>query len=130
MYTPGASEGRQQLERRSAAPLVFLRQLPAVADPGAVRGAGLRRADRARAGGAVLLLLAAVFLGWLAAVSWPRLTPLGRAGRAAIVALVLAGAVYPGAALTQAAGDPARVIARPALVRQPVSGSELGNAPP
>ena len=94
MYTPGAPDSRQQLERRSAAPLVFLRQLPPWLIP--VLFAVLVFGGLTVHGpvGAVLLLLAAVFLGWLAAVSWPRLTPLGRAGRAAIVALVVAGAVY------------------------------------
>ncbi|MGH3397409.1 MAG: DUF6703 family protein [Streptosporangiaceae bacterium] len=94
MYTPGATEGRQQLERRSAAPLVFLRQLPAWLIP--VLFAVLVFGGLTVHGpvGAVLLVLAAVFLGWLAAVSWPRLTPLGRAGRGAIVALVLAVAVW------------------------------------
>ena len=94
MDTPGAPGGRQQLERRSAAPLVFLRQLPPWLIP--VLFAVLVFGGLTVHGpvGAVLLLLAAVFLGWLAAVSWPRLTPLGRAGRAAIVALVVAGAVY------------------------------------
>jgi hypothetical protein len=94
MYTPGAPEGRQQLERRSAAPLVFLRQLPPWLIP--VLFAVLVFGGLTVHGpvGAVLLLLAAVFLGWLASVSWPRLTPLGRVGRASIVALVVAGAVY------------------------------------
>jgi hypothetical protein len=81
------------MERRSAAPLLFLRQLPAWLIPVLfavlVFGGLIVRGPA----GAVLLLLAAIFLGWLAAVSWPRLTPLGRAGRSAIVALVLVGAV-------------------------------------
>jgi hypothetical protein len=81
------------MERRSAAPLLFLRQLPAWLIPvlfAVLVFGGLT--VRGPAGG-VLLLLAAVFLGWLAAVSWPRLTPGGRAGRSAIVALVLVAAV-------------------------------------
>ena len=43
--------------------------------------------------GAVALVLVAAFLGWLAAVSWPRLTPGGRLLRVAAVAgvLVVAG---------------------------------------
>jgi hypothetical protein len=93
LYTPDAKPGRQQMERRSAAPLLFLRQLPAWLIPvlfAVLVFGGLT--VRGPAGG-VLLLLAAIFLGWLAAVSWPRLAPPGRAGRSAIVALVLVGAV-------------------------------------
>ena len=43
--------------------------------------------------GAVALVLVAAFLGWLAAVSWPRLTPSGRLLRVAAIAgvLVIAG---------------------------------------
>lgn len=82
------------MERRSAAPLVYLRQLPPWLIPvvfAVLLFAGLT--VRGPAGG-ILLVLAAAFLGWLAAVSWPRLTPLGRAGRGAVIALVLAGAVF------------------------------------
>ncbi len=94
MYTPGASPGRQGMERRSAAPLVFLRQMPPWLIPvlfAVLVFGGLT--VRGPAGG-ILLLLGAVFLGWLAAVSWPRLTPAGRAGRGAVVAVILAGAVF------------------------------------
>lgn len=93
LYTPDATTGRQRIERRSAAPLLFLRQLPQWLIP--VLFAVLAFGGLTVRGpvGAVLLVLAAVFLSWLAAVSWPRLTPAGRAGRGAIVALVLAGAV-------------------------------------
>jgi hypothetical protein len=43
--------------------------------------------------GAGALVLVAAFLGWLAAVSWPRLTPSGRLLRVAAIAgmLVIAG---------------------------------------
>jgi hypothetical protein len=82
------------MERRSAALLLYLRQMPPWLIPvlfAVLVFAGLT--VRGPAGG-ILLVLAAVFLGWLAAVSWPRLTPLGRAGRGAVVALILAGAVF------------------------------------
>jgi hypothetical protein len=94
MYTPGAPPGRQAMERRSAAPLVFLRQLPPWLIPVllvVLVFGGLT--VRGPAGG-ILLLLGAAFLGWLAAVSWPRLTPGGRAGRGAVIALILAAAVF------------------------------------
>ena len=93
MYTPGASPSREAMERRSAAPLVFLRQLPPWLIP--VLFAVLVFGGLTVRGplGGVLLALAAVFLGWLAAVSWPRLSPGGRAGRTAVVAGILVVAV-------------------------------------
>jgi hypothetical protein len=45
-------------------------------------------------GGAVALCAVAIVLGWLAAVSWPRLTTTGRAGRVLAVAIVLGVAAY------------------------------------
>jgi hypothetical protein len=94
MYTPDASPGRQSVERRSAAPLVYLRQMPPWLIP--VLFAVLVFGGVTVRGpvGGILLLLGALFLSWLAAVSWPRLTPAGRAGRGAIIALILAGAVF------------------------------------
>ncbi|MGO9140588.1 MAG: DUF6703 family protein [Streptosporangiaceae bacterium] len=44
--------------------------------------------------GAAALCLVAVALGWLAALSWPRLGPGGRLGRIAAVAVVLALAAF------------------------------------
>src|SRR5437867_12592668 len=69
--TPGAGETRQAVERFSARPLVFLHRLPrwilllaalallitGFAVPGLI--------------GAAALLLVAIFLGWLAYLSWP-----------------------------------------------------------
>jgi hypothetical protein len=94
LFTPGASAARQAVERRSARPMLYLYQLPrwvpavvlvillvvglAVPGPG---------------GAAALCALAAV-LGWLAAVSWPRLTAGGRIGRLLVVAALLAYAAY------------------------------------
>jgi len=94
LYTPDAAPGRQAMERRSAAPLLYLRQMPPWLIPvlfAVLVFGGLTVHGPA---GGILLLLAAAFLGWLAAVSWPRLTPLGRAGRGAVIALILAGAVF------------------------------------
>jgi hypothetical protein len=94
LYTPGASPARQAAERRSAKPLLFLHQLPGWTAPIvlvvlliaglAVRGPG----------GAVALCGVAAALGWLAAMSWPRLSPGGRAGRVLAVAGMLALAAY------------------------------------
>lgn len=71
MYTPGASPTRQAVERRSAAPLALLYQLPRWALPiglVVVLIAGLAVGGVI---GAVILLVLAVFLGWLAYLSWP-----------------------------------------------------------
>ncbi len=81
------------MERRSAAPLVYLRQLPAWLPPLVLAGllvAGF--AARGPAGAAALCLVAA-FIGWLGYLSWPRLAAPGRAGRVAAIACVLALAV-------------------------------------
>ncbi|HEY2552606.1 MAG TPA: DUF6703 family protein [Streptosporangiaceae bacterium] len=94
LYTPSASQGRQSVERRSAAPLAFLHQLPPMV-PAVVLAvllvAGL--AVHGWAGAAALAVLAAA-LGWLAFVSWPRLGPAGRAGRVLAVCLLLALAAW------------------------------------
>jgi hypothetical protein len=94
LYTPNASAARQAAERRSARPLLYLHQLPRWVPPVvlalllvvglAVKGPG---------GGAALCALAVV-LGWLAALSWPRLTAGGRAGRLLTVLVLLAIAGY------------------------------------
>jgi Family of unknown function (DUF6703) len=91
--TPRPGGGRLAVERRSAAPLVFLRQLPAWVPPLVL--AGLLVAGFALRGpaGAAALCVVAVFVGWLGYLSWPRLGAPGRAGRVAAVACVLALAV-------------------------------------
>ena len=89
LYTPGASDARRTLERSSARPLVVLHQLPVWVVPlllTALLIAGLSVPGWI---GAVALVLVAAFLGWLAAVSWPRLTPSGRLLRMAAIAGVL-----------------------------------------
>ncbi|HTP17192.1 MAG TPA: DUF6703 family protein [Streptosporangiaceae bacterium] len=97
LYTPGASPARQSAERRSAALLVFLHQLPVWVLPVvlvALLVAGLTVAGWI---GAVALLAVAAVLGLLAFISWPRLTARGRTGRAAAIACVLAVAVLQAA---------------------------------
>jgi hypothetical protein len=93
LYTPGASDARRTLEQSSARPLLLLHQLPVWVVP--LLLAALLISGLAVPGwiGAVALVLVAVFLGWLAAVSWPRLTPSGRLLRVAAIAgvLVVAG---------------------------------------
>ena len=92
-YTPQASQARSSLERSSARPLVMLHQLPVWVVP--IVLAGLLVTGLAVPGwlGAVDLVLVAAFLGWLAALSWPRLGPGPRLLRVAAVVglLVIAG---------------------------------------
>ncbi|HEY5359454.1 MAG TPA: DUF6703 family protein [Streptosporangiaceae bacterium] len=93
LYTPDASRARQSVERRSAAPLLFLRQLPVWLMPlvlVVLLIAGLAVHGIA---GALALCGVALVLGWLALVSWPRLSPAGRLARILVLALVLVGAV-------------------------------------
>jgi len=93
LFTPGASPLREQLERRSAAPLLWLHQLPAWAPPlgmVALMLAGL--AAPVPVAVPALGALAAL-LSWLAAVSWPRLPAQARLLRVAAVAMILAAAV-------------------------------------
>jgi hypothetical protein len=94
LYTPGASPARQTTERRSARPLMYLYQLPTWVAPlllVAFLVAGL--ALRGPAGAIALCVVAAV-LGWLAALSWPRLSAGGRLGRVLAVAIMIALAGY------------------------------------
>jgi hypothetical protein len=90
LYTPGASSARTAAERRSARPLLYLHQLPAWMAPVlmvVLLIAGL--ALRGPAGGVALVGVAAV-LGWLASMSWPRLSAAGRISRILAVLVVLA----------------------------------------
>jgi hypothetical protein len=89
LYTPGASPARQAAERRSAKALIFLHQLPTWVFPlvsVALLIAGLAMRG---AGGAVALCGLAAVLGWLAAISWPRLSANSRIGRILGIAAVL-----------------------------------------
>jgi Family of unknown function (DUF6703) len=90
LYTPGASPAREAAERRSAKPLLYLHQLPTWIAPlvmVALLVAGLAVKGP---GGAVALCGVAAVLGWLATISWPRLSASGRLGRILGIAVVLA----------------------------------------
>jgi hypothetical protein len=90
LYTPGATPARQAAERRSAKPLLYLHQLPTWVAPlvmVALLVAGLAVKGP---GGAVALCGVAAVLGWLAAISWPRLSAAGRLGRVLGIGVVLA----------------------------------------
>lgn len=96
LFTPGASPSRQALERRSATSLLWLHQLPAWLLP--VLAAGLLVAGFAigGTGGAIAQCGLAVVLGWLAAVSWPRLSAQGRLLRVTVICGVLVIALLRG----------------------------------
>jgi hypothetical protein len=84
------------VEQRSAAPLLFLRQLPPWLLPLIlvvllIAGLALHGVISAIALGGV-----AVVLGWLALLSWPRLSPAGRLGRVLVITLVLVVALIQG----------------------------------
>ena len=89
LFTPDASPARAAAEGRSAQPLIFLHQLPVwiapvVAAVLLVLGLAVRGL-----GGAVALAGVAAALGWLATISWPRLSAGGRLGRLlAVVAMI------------------------------------------
>ena len=90
LYTPGASPARQATERRSAKALLYLHQLPAWMAPLVlvvllVGGLAMRGPA-----GAACLCGVAVVLGWLATLSWPRLSAGGKLGRVLGIAVVLA----------------------------------------
>jgi hypothetical protein len=90
LFTPGASPARRTFERRSAPGLLWLHQLPAWLPP--MLAAALLVTGLAVPGiaGAVALCTVAAGLAWLAALSWPRLSPAGRALRVGVVVAILA----------------------------------------
>ncbi|MGH3273330.1 MAG: DUF6703 family protein [Streptosporangiaceae bacterium] len=93
LYTPDASARRRAFERRSAAPVVFLHQLPRWVPPVVLAVLLITGLSVHGIGGALALLGVAVVLSWLALLSWPRLSLGGRATRTAVIALVTAAAV-------------------------------------
>lgn len=94
LFTPNASPARQRAEHHSARPLLFLYQLPTWVPPIVLAALLVTGLFVKGPGGAVALCLVAAVLGWLASVSWPRLSSGGRAARLLAVAVVLAVAAY------------------------------------
>lgn len=94
LFTPNASPARQATERHSARPLLFLHQLPTWVPPVVLAVLLVAGLAVKGPGGAVALCAVAAVLGWLASVSWPRLSASGRAGRVLAIAIVLAVAAY------------------------------------
>jgi Family of unknown function (DUF6703) len=92
-FTPGATGVRRQVERRSAAPLVFLHQLPRWVVPLALLAVLIVGfAVKGWIGAAALAALAA-FLGWFSYLSWPSLSVSGRLLRVVVIAAVTVLAV-------------------------------------
>jgi hypothetical protein len=84
---------RQTVERRSAAPLLFLKQMPAWLLPLVLVVLLIGGLALHGIGSALALCGVAVVLGWLALLSWPRLSAAGRLGRTAVITVVLVAAV-------------------------------------
>jgi hypothetical protein len=79
--TPGASGTRQAVERFSARPLFFLAHLPRWIPMLVALGLLVTGFIVPGLIGAAVLLLVAIFLGWLAYMSWPRINASGRVMR-------------------------------------------------
>jgi len=96
LFTRDPSAARASIEQRSATPLLWLHQLPRWLLP--VIAVALLVTGLAVAGwaGAIALFALAGGLGWLAAVSWPRLNAQGRALRVLSIGLLTAAAVIRG----------------------------------
>ena len=94
LFTPNASPARQATERRSARPLLYLHQLPTWVLPVVLAVLLVVGLAVKGPGGAVALCAVAAVLGWLASVSWPRLTSRSRAGRMLVIAVLVGAAAY------------------------------------
>ncbi len=92
-FTPGATGMRRGIERRSAAPLVFLHGLPRWILPLALLAALIIGFTVPGWIGGVVLAAVAVFLGWFSYLSWPSLPTSARLLRCVTIAAVLAVAV-------------------------------------
>jgi len=96
LFTPDASPARASLEQRSATVLLWMHQLPAWLPPVLVVALLVIGLAVSGWGGAIALAGLAVVLGWLAMLSWPRLSAHGRLLRLAAVTAVLVVAVVRG----------------------------------
>jgi hypothetical protein len=96
LFTPDATPGRQAVEQKSATALLWLHQLPAWLLPVLTVALLVTGFAVPGWGGAAALAGLALMLGWLAAVSWPRLPSQGRLLRVAAVGVVLVVAVIRG----------------------------------
>ena len=87
--TPGASGTRQAVERASARPLFFLVHLPKWVPMVVALGLLITGFIVPGLLGAAALLLVAIFLGWLAYMSWPRINTSGRIMRVIAMACMV-----------------------------------------
>jgi len=87
--TPGASGTRQTVERISARPLFFLVHLPKWVPMVVALGLLITGFIVPGLIGAAALLLVAIFLGWLAYMSWPRINTSGRVMRVIAMACMV-----------------------------------------
>lgn len=90
VVAPAASDRRRQLERASAPLLIKLHDLPRWLVPVTVSmllfvGLVLQGGIPGIVGG-LMILVVAVFVGWLTALSWPILQPLSKVIRVLVVA--------------------------------------------
>ncbi|MEV4093193.1 DUF6703 family protein [Streptosporangium saharense] len=88
-FTPGATGLRRRVEQRSAAPLVFLFQLPRWILPVALVVLLLAGFAVPSFLGGLAVLPVAGFVGWLAYMSWPSLGVKGRILRVALLTFLL-----------------------------------------
>ena len=96
LFTPDPSPVRGSIEQRSATPLLWLHQLPRWLLPVLVVALLVTGLAVAGWAGAIALFALAGVLGWLAAVSWPRLSAQGRALRVLALGVLVALAVIRG----------------------------------
>ncbi|MGJ6966575.1 DUF6703 family protein [Streptosporangium sp. G11] len=88
-FTPGATGLRRKVERRSAAPLVFLFQLPRWIAPVVLVVLLLAAFAVPSFWGGVAVLPVIGFVGWLAYMSWPSLGAGGRLLRVALLTFLI-----------------------------------------
>ncbi|MET8338909.1 DUF6703 family protein [Streptosporangium canum] len=88
-FTPGATGLRKEVERRSAAPLVFLFQLPRWIAPVVLVVLLLVGFAVPSFWGGLAVLPVIGFVGWLAYMSWPSLGARGRILRVALLTFLL-----------------------------------------
>jgi hypothetical protein len=87
---------RQSIERLSLRPAAYLRHLPRWLPPVVVAVLFVGGLAVRGWGGAAMLLVVAVFLAWLALLSWPTLQPSTRLLRVVALAFLLALCVWQG----------------------------------
>ena len=87
---------RQSIERLSLRPAAYLRALPRWLPPVVIAALFVGGLAVHGWAGAVMLLVVAAFLAWLAVLSWPALQPPTRVLRVVAVAALIALAVWQG----------------------------------